>query len=368
MNHKNKRTRNSQRKNITEALHINKSPEFIMQCVHPALCAILAIILVISALSLSGCTKANLSEPLSVTDFKLNTVVQIKVYNNVSQDILDNCLNLCDQYDLLLSRTNEESTLYKVNHQELTVIPAELGDLINEGIKYSKLSNGAFDIAIASVSSLWNFTAENPSVPNANDISDALQYVDYSTIKLTKNNDDTNTYTISIPDGVMIDLGAIAKGYIADKIGDYLVNNGVKSATINLGGNVLCIGQKDVNKDFIIGIRKPFSETGESLCNVSINGKSVVSSGTYERCFEYDGNFYHHILNPSTGYPYNNGLTSVSIISDKSLDGDCLSTTCFAMGLDAGMELINSIDGVEAVFVDDTGKLYYSNNFKQYIK
>lgn len=168
-------------------------------------------------------------------------------------------------------------------------------------------------------------------------------------------------------EGMGLDLGAIAKGYIADRIKDYLLEQGVKSATINLGGNVLCVGEKPEGTPFKIGIQKPFSDRSETIAVMNISDKSVVSSGIYERYFEKDGKIYHHILNPATGYPYDNHLVSVTIISDKSVDGDGLSTSCFALGLDKGMELINSLPDVQAVFITDDYELHYSDGFEEEI-
>ena len=185
-------------------------------------------------------------------------------------------------------------------------------------------------------------------------------------IKLTPAGDETDYYIIAIPDGTVIDLGAIAKGYIADRIRDYLLEKNITSAIINLGGNVLCVGSKKNDSSFNIGIKKPFTKSEETLMTVKLNNKSAVSSGTYERYFSKDGNFYHHILNPKTGYPYNNGLTEVTIICDNSVDGDCLSTTCFVLGIEKGLELIESIDNTEAVFVDSDGKMTYSSGYKDY--
>lgn len=165
-----------------------------------------------------------------------------------------------------------------------------------------------------------------------------------------------------------LDLGAIAKGYIADKMKEFLVSKGVKSATINLGGNVLCIGKKTDNTPFRIGIQKPFADRSETIAILDIEDKSVVSSGIYERYFEKDGTFYHHILNPDTGYPYDNHLVSVTIISDQSMDGDGLSTSCFALGLEKGMELINSLPDVHAVFITDDYQLHYSDHFQEDLK
>lgn len=216
-------------------------------------------------------------------------------------------ISLCDHYEHIFSRTLAASELYKVNNKETSIISDELYELIETGLEYSRLSDGAFDITIGSVSRLWDFTSDSPSVPDASLISNALEYVDYT--KVTLNTDSAGTHYIDMPDGFCIDLGAVAKGYIADKIKTFLVDNGVKSAIINLGGNVLCIGEKKKNTDFTIAVKKPFSDTGEYMERLNINDSSVVSSGTYERYFySGDGTFYHHILNPKTGYPYESEL------------------------------------------------------------
>lgn len=146
---------------------------------------------------------------------------------------------------------------------------------------------------------------------------------------------------------------------------EFLVEHGVKSAIINLGGNILCIGQKPDGSPFRVGIQKPFQERNETVATVAIQDMSVVSSGIYERYFIKDDKLYHHILNPKTGYPYENNLISVSIISSLSVDGDGLSTTCFALGLTKGMELVNELDGVYAVFITDDNVLHYSDNFDE---
>ena len=189
-----------------------------------------------------------------------------------------------------------------------------------------------------------------------------MPLVDYKNIELKD-----NLLTWKHP-GMGLDLGAIAKGYIADRMKDFLVSKGVKSAIINLGGNVLCIGESPEGRPFQVGIQKPFSERGESLLSLEITDQSVVSSGIYERYFEKDGVLYHHILNPKTGYPYENDLLSVSIISDRSVDGDGLSTTCFSLGLEKGMELIDSLEDVEAIFITKDETVHYSKDFEQKIK
>ena len=237
---------------------------------------------------LTACEKpaVTLTTPESVNGFKLNTFVQIDSYTSVSKNTLTEALNLCDYYENIFSRTKEDSELSKVNSNQTTSISKEMYELVSAGLEYAALSNGAFDITIGSVSRLWDFTAESPKVPDSGRIAEALTHVDYTRVSVSDNGD--GTYSISKPDDVILDLGAVAKGYIADKIKAFLVDNGVKSAIINLGGNVLCIGEKKKGTDFTIAVKKPFSDSGEYMELLHINDTSVVSSGTYERYFYSD--------------------------------------------------------------------------------
>ena len=184
-----------------------------------------------------------------------------------------------------------------------------------------------------------------------------MTHVDYHNVEI-----DGNLVRLSDPKS-KIDLGAIAKGFIADKLKEYLKSEGVEHALIDLGGNVLAIGDKPDGSSFLIGIQKPFDDRGEPIASIELNDQAAVTSGTYQRYFEKDGDFYHHILQPSDGMPCNNGLNSVTILTDSSLTADALSTTTFLLGPDKGMDLINSLDGVEAVFIDTDNNLTYSDNF-----
>ena len=331
---------------------------------------------------LSGCsaqlgnaenTDAKSQEPISATEIKLNTAVTVTIYDSQDRDLLTECMNLCDKYEKIFSRTASDSELYQLNHRELAPVDGtedtyqvsdSLAELVSEGLNYSEMSEGAFDIAIEPLTSLWDFTAEDPQVPEDSLIQAALPKCDYHNISVDK---DKNEITLKTDD-TAIELGAIAKGYIADRLKDYLVSQNVKSAIINLGGNVLCIGEKPDNSAFKIGIQKPFADRSETIAVMDIRDKSVVSSGIYERCFEQDGTLYHHLLNPKTGYPYDNGLIAVTIISDQSVDGDALSTTCFALGLENGMKLAESLDDVQAFFVTSDYKIHYTKDFQKKIK
>ena len=167
--------------------------------------------------------------------------------------------------------------------------------------------------------------------------------------------------TLTDPEA-QIDLGGIAKGYIADRLKEYLESQGIEHALIDLGGNMLTLGGRYDGSDFRIGLQEPFADTGTVMAAVTVNDQSVVTSGDYERYFEKDGVIYHHILDPDTGYPIQNDLDQVTIISDESVDGDALSTTCFALGLEDGLELIQSLDGIEAVFVTKDGEIHTSSD------
>ena len=331
---------------------------------------------------LSGCsaqtkseenTAADSQEPISATAIKLNTAVTVTIYDSNDKNLLTECMNLCDKYEKIFSRTASDSELYQLNHRELAPVERtentyqvsdDLAELVSEGLDYSELSKEAFDIAIEPLTSLWDFTAKDPQVPEDSLIQAALPKCDYHNISVDK---DKNEITLKTDD-TAIELGAIAKGYIADRLKDYLVSQNVKSAIINLGGNVLCIGEKPDNSAFKIGIQKPFADRSETIAVMDIKDKSVVSSGIYERCFEQNGTLYHHLLNPETGYPYDNGLIAVTIISDKSVDGDALSTTCFALGLEDGMKLAESLDDVQAFFVTSDYEIHYTKDFRKKIK
>lgn len=318
-----------------------------------------------------GCTAALLlrpkkTEPISRSDFLLNTFVTVTLYDTEEESLLDSCIELCRTYENRFSKTISTSEIYRMNHRKpeettFTVSP-ETADMIREGLEYSRLSDGAFDITIEPLSSLWNFTSGEAIIPEDSEIQNAAAKVDYHNLVLKG-----NTLTFLSPD-TTIDLGSIAKGFIADRLKEYLVSQGVKSAIINLGGNVLCIGEQPNGSPFRIGLQAPFEERNTIYANLEINDLSVVSSGVYERHFVVDGKNYHHLLNPKTGYPYDNGLISVTILSPRSVDGDALSTTCFSLGLDKGLDLVNSMDGIYAFFMTEDKEVHYSDGAKSFLR
>jgi thiamine biosynthesis lipoprotein len=161
-----------------------------------------------------------------------------------------------------------------------------------------------------------------------------------------------------------VDLGSIGKGYAADQVADYLKEQGVQKAILNLGGNILIIGEKDAGTPFRVGLQNPFDSRNEYFGVVEVMDKTVVTSGIYERNFEQDGILYHHILDTETGYPVNNSVTSVSIIADSSIDADAMSTVLFVLGVEEGLELCESIANIECVYVTNDYQVYMSSGAK----
>ncbi len=330
-----------------------------------AVCAVTGIVL----LGLSGCSPDasfhNTSLPIQRTDFLLNTFVDIKIYDSNDTTILDDAMAICKDLESRFSRTMESSEIYRLNHRNegetVFELSSHTAELLEKSLYYCSISDGAFDITIEPVSSLWDFTSGSAVLPTPDQISEAVEKVGAESLLLEKQ------VLTFLSEETSLDLGAIAKGYIADEIKEYLVESGIKSAVINLGGNVLCIGSKPDGEPFKIGLKRPFGDESETFAIAMVSDMSVVTSGVYERYFELDGKRYHHILNPETGYPYDNDLISVTILSKSSVDGDGLSTACFSLGLEKGMELIDSLDGVYGCFIDKDYQVYYSEGMEDFI-
>lgn len=303
--------------------------------------------------------------PVSDTGFYLNTTCTISIYDkseNEAKDLIKKSFDLCSKYENLMSTTIEGSDIYKINHAngQPIAVQDETLDVIKKGIYYGELSGGKFDITIGKLSSLWNFNGDNPKVPAQADIETAKATVNYKEIKI-----DGNNVSLNNPEA-QIDLGGIAKGYIADKVSAYLVKQGVESAIVNLGGNIVAVGQKQDGSDWTIGIEKPYTDRSEIVGSVQVKSKTVVTSGIYERYIEQDGVKYHHILDVATGYPAKTDVEAVSLVGDfgKSVDCDALSTICLILGVEKGMALIESIDGVDAAFLDMNGQEHSTSGMK----
>ena len=295
---------------------------------------------------------------VSATGFYFDTFISITIYDAETTDrgneILNGCMSLAEHYENLYSKSISTSDIARINSHpgEPVTVDSETITLLQTACQYAALSDGLIDPSIGAVSSLWDFhETKDPVIPSADALSEAVRHVDYRKIRI-----DGNQVTLS-EEGMALDLGFIAKGYIADRIKEYLISEGVQSALISLGGNILALGCKPDGSPFRVGIQKPFADTGTSIMTVEDSDRSIVSSGNYERYFEADGVLYHHILSTQTGYPVNSGLSQVTIISDDSVTGDALSTLCFILGYEKATTLLEDYPDVQAIFVLDDGSV-----------
>lgn len=318
------------------------------------------LIFILGVTQFSGCNKdSGKNSPRTYTHFCFDTVCQITFYDTYTEnegDIAKACFEMCDKYDQLFNKHNNESEISQINSpsSHSVAVSKETYDIIKNSIHYSNLSNGAFDITISPIADLWDI-GNHPQIPKKHKISQALKYVNFKDIVLKD-----NSVKLSQA-GQSIDLGGIAKGYVADKLKIFLESKKISSAIINLGGNILTIGGNN-KKDFKVGIKKPFGKNDTDYsATILIQDKSVVTSGIYERYFKANNTIYHHILDPKTGYPVDNNLYSVTIISDKSEEGDALSTATFVIGLEKGLSFINQLEHIEAVFITKDYKIHLSD-------
>lgn len=312
---------------------------------------------IILTFTLYGCK--GFEEEYSKSGFFFDTVVNVSIYDNDkshADKVLTKCIDFCTYYDSIFSVNNPKSDIYKINNsnESEVVVSEDTIFILEKAIEYSKQSNGLFDITIEPLYELWDFnSSEHINLPDKNNINELIKNVDYSNINISPINK-----TVTLKKGSKITLGALAKGYIADKLKEYLISEGITSGVINLGGNIQTFGTKPDKTPYTIGIQKPFSNNGEIATTVQIINKSVVTSGTYQRYFELNNICYHHIINPNTGYPADSNLSSVSIITKNSLDADAYSTICMLLGYEDSVDFLNSLNmDISAVFIDNNGNI-----------
>lgn len=323
-------------------------------------------VLLLLVLILSSCqTKPETpSQPyLEKIDYGLGTVIGIKLYDKQDPAVMDLIMNRLHEIEERMSYTIEGSDVYRINHAngEPVQIHEDTMLVIKEAIRFNQLSGGTFDPTLGVLIYTWNIGSDLARVPSEQEIFDGLKTVGIEKIKIISDD------TIQVEAGTTIDLGAIAKGYAADEAARICTENGVHSAIIDLGGNVLVHGSKN-GQDFNIGIRNPFSGTNTPLGVLGIQDQTVVTSGDYERFFEFEGKRYHHILDYRTGYPVENELASVSIIAEKSIEADGYSTSVYAMGLEDGKKFIESQENLEAIFVTKDKRVIISDGLKNIFK
>lgn len=316
----------------------------------------LNILAVFICLTLSACgSRDNVSA--ETRHFAMGTFVIQRInhkdYNEISQSVIDRI----NQIELKMTVNQEGGEINALNAsagKESVTLSEDTLYVLNKAKEYAQLSRGSFDVTVGPLVKAWGVFTDNPRVPTRDEIQRLLDLVDYRDLDI-----DSDRSMAGLKDsGQMVDLGAIAKGYAADEAIKIYKANGVQSAFISLGGNVATLGGKPDGTPWKVGIRNPRGPEGSYIGILSVKDKMVVSSGDYERYFEKDSVKYHHIMDPKTGYPSDSGLIGTTIVADASIDADALSTAAFVLGLEEGMKLIESLDGIEAVFVTEDKKVY----------
>lgn len=315
-------------------------------------------------LSLTGCGRGEAVKSVSKTNLQLDTVVTITLYDWTDPATLDLAFEEIDRLEALLSVEKEGSDLdrlAKAAGKEWVNISPETEEVLRIAREYSTRSEGHFDVTAGPLIDLWNIHDGEGHYPTGEELSAVLPLIDSDALQI----EEGRAYLAK--EGMKANLGAIAKGYIADCVKELLVEQGVRHAVLDLGRNILLIGGKTDSTDFRIGVQDPNAEQNVTVATLSVREKSLVTSGIDERYFTYEGQRYHHILDPFTGFPADNGLASVTILSDRSVDGDALSTTCLLLGEEKGMALIEGIEGIEALFIMTDGERFSSSGFDAYL-
>lgn len=327
---------------------------------------ILYLIVVTMLLTLSGCKKNNNSNSMDRTNFMMDTVMTIKVFDSNDEKILDEAFERIEEIENKMSRTIDSSEVYLIN-KNAGEKPIKVSDdvyfVIKTAKQYAEISNGAYDPTIGPLVNLWDIQGEGEvekdSIPSEKKILTEKNKVDFTKLELLEDNE----VFLSEKD-MILDLGGIAKGYAVDEVMRILKEYGVKSAIIDLGGDIYALGSKAGEQPWKIGIQNPFEPRGSYVGIVEVKDKSIVTSGDYERYFELDNIRYHHIIDRETGYPTNNELSAVSVISESSMEGDAVSTAIFVLGKDEGLKLISKIEGVDVLLITKDNQVYMTDNIK----
>ena len=316
------------------------------------------ILLLLLSLFLVGCS--NVEGNTEMDFFYFDSPLSIKLYENTDIGILKTEIDsILKSYEVQFSPSNPDSVLTKLNSKRTLEVSNEFIELTNISIEYCNITNNRFDISSGNLIKLWSINNEN-NLPSQEQIDKATLTSDCNGISINGN-------TITLSDGISLDYGSVVKGYVADVVKEYLISQGIDSAIINFGGNIQTIGTKDNNQPFKIAVMKPTIDniTNENIATIEVKDKSVVTSGINQRFFtDEDGNVYHHILDAETGKPVDNNIASVTIVTSDSAQADILSTVLFIMGVDYGLNLANTTDDLDVIFVTRDKKIFTSDNLE----
>ena len=327
-----------------------------------------SLIIIISILAVLFCGIAiwqnnNAVSSAETSFFAMDTVMSIKATGVKAENAVKEAEEAVYELENKLSVTNENSAVFALNKDKNGALDDDLLFLFDKSSYVNKETDGAFNICIYPIMKEWGFTQGEYKVPSEGKLKDLCALVNSSSFTL-----DSNKKTVALSNDAMIDFGGIAKGYATKVIVDILKDNGIESALINLGGNVYALGAKSNGSNYNIAIQNPDSSKGY-LGTIKVKDKAVITSGGYERYFEEDGTIYHHIIDPSTGYPAHSGAASVTVVTKDPTLGDALSTAIYVMGLDKSLEYWrNSPDEFDFIFYDEEGNLFVTEGLEHAFK
>ena len=284
--------------------------------------------------------------------FAMDTYMSMKAYGENGEKALSEAEEYIKKLESDLSATSPDSCISRVNSADSkpTEITDEAAEIIAKALEIGKKTNGALDITLYPMLKEWGFTTGEYQIPKTEDISRILGNTGFERVQLSGN-------AVTVPDGFQIDLGALAKGFTSDKIMDIMRKNDVSSAIVSLGGNVQAVGTKPDGSQWKVAVRDPFAPDTD-MCVVEIGSKAVITSGNYERFFTgSDGKNYWHILDPSDGFPADNGLVSVTVIGDSGLECDALSTALFVLGDGKAQDYWDANQGFDMILVTDDKRI-----------
>ncbi|MCC5890673.1 MAG: FAD:protein FMN transferase [Alkalibacterium sp.] len=331
---------------------------------------VLSLMIPVLSLTLFGCndddSRGLADQPYERTEFLLGTVANMRVFNQDGEDAMDKAFDRVKELDEWFSMQNPDSEISEVNRQagiEPVEVSEEVFYVMERALHFAEESGGSFDPTIGAVTSLWGIGQEYAAVPDQDELDAAVAVVDYQLVEL----DEDNQTIYLQEEGMVLDLGAIAKGYITDEAARVLVEEGVNTAIVDLGGDIVVVGNstRGENDPWNVGIQNPYGDRGDIIGMVPVSDRAIVTSGIYERLVRDGDDEYHHLMNPDTGYPFENNISGISIIADNAMDADAIANIAFSLGVEEGLDYINGLEGVEVIYTTNDLEVFVSEGITE---